>query len=183
MIKFEKVNRFSDDDFLTLPKRTTKASAGYDFAVAEDTIVPSIFSLVQCMSVANPLSENYNQLTLKEMAKFTRELQTKPTLVPTGIKAQMNDDVYLELSVRSSCPLKHWLILANGVGVIDADYYNNPNNDGEIFFQLINLSPYDILLQKGDIVGQGIFKKYLKTDDDVAEGKRQGGFGSTSSDE
>jgi dUTP pyrophosphatase len=71
-------------------------------------------------------------------------------------------------------------MLANSVGVIDADYYNNPDNEGEIFFQIINLSPYPIVLKKGDIIGQGIFKEYLTTEDDVAEGVRVGGFGSTS---
>ena len=64
--------------------------------------------------------------------------------------------------------------------IIDADYYNNPDNEGEIFFQLINLSPFKIKLNKGDIIGQGIIKKYLTTDDDKATGERTGGFGSTS---
>ena len=58
--------------------------------------------------------------------------------------------------------------MGNGVGVIDADYYNNPDNEGEIFFQLINLSPYTIQLKKGDIIGQGIIKTYEITDDDNA---------------
>ena len=64
--------------------------------------------------------------------------------------------------------------------IIDSDYYNNPNNEGEIFFQVINLSPYDIILQKGDTIGQGIIHQYLLTEDDNADGERLGGFGSTS---
>ena len=64
--------------------------------------------------------------------------------------------------------------------IIDSDYADNPDNEGHIYFQIINLSPYDIQLQKGDIIGQGIIKKYLTTDDDAANGKRVGGFGSTS---
>ena len=114
------------------------------------------------------------------MAAFTKAANAKPTLVPTGIKCKIPNNFYLELSVRSSCPLKHWLILANGVGVIDSDYYNNPDNEGHIFFQLINLAPFDILLRKGDIIGQGILKKYYLTDNDAAQGERVGGFGSTS---
>ena len=74
----------------------------------------------------------------------------------------------------------YWLILGNSVGIIDADYYNNPDNEGEIFFQMINLSPFDIQLYKGDIIGQGIIKPYLTTEDDTASGQRVGGFGSTS---
>lgn len=63
--------------------------------------------------------------------------------------------------------------------IIDADYYGNSSNDGEIMFQLINLSPYPILLRKGDVIGQGIIKRYLTTFDDEANGTRTGGFGST----
>jgi dUTP pyrophosphatase len=95
------------------------------------------------------------------------------------MKCKLDSGTYLELSVRSSSPLKYWLVLANGVGIIDADYYNNPDNEGEIFFQLINLSPFDIKLQKGETIGQGIIKPYLITEDDAAAGERTGGFGST----
>lgn len=122
----------------------------------------------------------HNTFTLDEIANITKTLKTKPTLVSTGMKCQLDPGTYLELSVRSSCPLKHWLILANSVGIIDADYYNNPDNEGEIFFQMINLSPFDIILRKGDIIGQGIIKPYLTTEDDNASGQRTGGFGSTS---
>ena len=119
-------------------------------------------------------------LTLDEMAALTKRTKDKPTLVSTGMKCKLDPGTYLELSVRSSCPLKYWLILANSVGIIDADYYNNPDNEGEIFFQMINLSPYDIQLKKGDIIGQGIIKPYLTTENDSANGQRMGGFGSTS---
>ena len=63
--------------------------------------------------------------------------------------------------------------------IIDADYYNNPDNEGHIYFQVINLAPFDIVLRKGDTIGQGILKKYYLTDDDVTTGLREGGFGST----
>ena len=87
--------------------------------------------------------------------------------------------IYHNIIQNSSTPLKHWIILANGGGIIDADYYGNESNDGEIFFQVINLSPVRIKLQKGEIIGQGIIKSYLTTEDDTAEGIRIGGFGST----
>jgi dUTP pyrophosphatase len=70
----------------------------------------------------------------------------RPTLVPTHVKCKLDPDQYLELSVRSSTPLKYLLLLANGVGIIDADYYNNSDNEGHIFFQIINLAPMDIQL-------------------------------------
>ena len=69
--------------------------------------------------------------------------------------------------------------MANSICVIDSDYYNNESNEGEIFFQLINLSPYPIIIPKGTYIGQGIIKKYYTTDDDNATGERIGGFGST----
>ena len=63
--------------------------------------------------------------------------------------------------------------------IIDSDYYNNPDNEGHIYFQIINLAPFDIVLQKGEAIGQGIIKKYETVEDDNANGLRVGGFGST----
>lgn len=63
--------------------------------------------------------------------------------------------------------------------IIDADYADNPDNEGEIFFQVINFSPFPIIIKKGEIIGQGIIQKYYTTDDDNATGDRLGGFGST----
>lgn len=178
-MKFEVISKYTDAG-LSLPVRKTKASAGYDFQVAEDTLIPSYFKLVdKIMNATHETCHTAGSFTLSEMAQLTKDFRAKPTLVPTGIKCEVPTDMYLELSVRSSCPLKHWLILANGVGIIDADYYNNPDNEGHIFFQIINLSPFDIILKKGDAIGQGIFKKYYLTDDDTVTALRQGGFGST----
>lgn len=189
-IKFEKVSRFAETD-ISLPVRKTKASAGYDFEVAEDIVIESYDTLMMDLDQelgtkavkealftnAMPILKNY---TLDEVAAATKKTRAKPSLVATGVKCRMPENTYLELNIRSSCPLKYWLILANSVGVIDADYYNNPDNEGEIFFQIINLSPFPIQLKKGDIIGQGIFKEYLTTEDDAAGGERTGGFGSTS---
>lgn len=171
-MKFERVSKYPD---AVLPVRKTAKSAGYDFTVAEDIIVPSH----QKLSDKFPKNQ-IDLVSLEGMSILTKNLKAKPTLVPTGIKCELNDNTYLELSVRSSCPLKYWLILANGVGIIDADYYNNPDNEGHIYFQMINLSPFDIQLHKGDVIGQGIIKSYLTTEDDNASEKRLGGFGSTS---
>lgn len=186
MAKFEKVSKFADVE-INLPQRKTAASAGYDFEVAEDTIIPSFQKMSQVMrDVISPYMAfedgtiQSRAFTLEEMADVTKTLNTKPTLVSTGMKCRLEPSTYLELSVRSSCPLKYWLVMGNSVGIIDADYYNNPDNEGEIFFQLINLSPFDIILRKGDIIGQGIIKPYLTTEDDNASGQRVGGFGSTS---
>ena len=87
------------------------------------------------------------------MAALTKTAKAKPTLVPTGIKCKLDKGTYLELSVRSSCPLKYWLVLANSIGIIDSDYYNNEDNEGHIYFQMINLSPFSIHLKKNDCLG------------------------------
>lgn len=176
MIKFEKVKRFADADF-NLPVRKTKNSAGYDFEVAEDICIPTWTS--QLMALAKATPQPKEPYSLEEMAALTKQTKAKPTLVSTGVKCHLEEGYYLELSVRSSTPLKYWIVLANSVGIIDADYCDNPDNEGEIFFQVINMSPFDIYLKKGDIIGQGIIKRYEVTDDDKAIGERQGGFGST----
>ena len=176
MIKFEKVSRFTNVD-LNLPVRKTANSAGYDFEVAEDIIVPTYMSNV--MSLCEHTLPAC-AMELNTLSHITKSTKAKPTLVSTGVKCYLDPGYYLELSVRSSTPLKYWLILANSVGIIDADYADNENNEGEIFLQVINLSPFPIQLRKGDIIGQGIIKKYEVIDDDTASGERTGGFGSTS---
>ena len=175
MAKFEKVNKYSNSE-INMPVRKTAKSAGYDFEVVEDTIVEPWSHLNLILS--NEIGF-YRPVSLGEIATATKKSSAKPTLVPTGMKCQLADDEYLELSIRSSGPLKYWLMLANSVGIIDADYYNNPDNEGHIYFQVINLSPVPIQLKKGDIIGQGIIHKYITTEDDCATGEREGGFGST----
>lgn len=135
---------------INLPIRKTKYSAGYDIEAAEDVTIPSF---------------------KKGMA---------PTLIKTGIKAYMQDDEMLALYNRSSNPKKKGLILANSVGIIDKDYYENEDNDGHIMFAFYNVKEEDVTIKKGECIGQAIFQKYLLTDDDNAEGIREGGFGSTS---
>ena len=134
---------------INIPIRKTKHAAGYDFEAAEDIVVPSF------------------------------KLGMNPTLIPTGIKAYMQDDEVLYLYNRSSNPKKKGLVLANSVGVIDKDYYGNPDNDGHIMFAFYNIKDEDITIKKGEAIGQGVFSKYLIIDDDNALGERLGGFGST----
>ena len=194
MAKFEVVSKYADAG-LPLPVRATAKSAGYDFVVAKDTVLKPYedhvreLRLLHDVSLQQVLSNLFESakgttvaqpLTLADVANLTGKHKNRPTLVSTGMKCKLDPGTYLELSVRSSTPLKHWIVLANGVGIIDADYYNNPDNEGEIFLQLINLSPYNILLKKGEKIGQGIIKQYLTTEDDAATGDRLGGFGSTS---
>lgn len=177
MAKFEVVSTYADKK-IPLPWRGTSQSAGYDFIVAEDTIVPSYSFLMS--SLTNFAGGDYGEpISLEQMSYFTKATKAKPTLVPTGIKCRLEYDEFLSIVPRSSTPLKYWLTVANSPGTVDADYYGNPDNEGHIFIQVINFSPFDIILHKGDKIAQGIIQKYKVVDDDYATETRVGGFGST----
>lgn len=102
----------------------------------------------------------------------------KPTLIPTGLKAYCQDDEWYMLANRSGGPKKGF-VMANSIGIIDADYYGNESNDGHFMFQYFNFGETELEVKKGDRIGQVIFMKYLTVDNDEAEGVRTGGFGST----
>lgn len=129
-----------------IPKRSTKRSAGYDFALLEEIVIPA----------------------------------KKIVAAKTGLKAYMNDDEVLFIYPRSSLAKKRGLMLSNNVGVVDADYYNNIDNDGHIMISLFNFTNENVVLLKGERVAQGIFQKYLKaTNEEQVTNNRKGGFGST----
>ena len=137
-----------------IPEYATRNSAGADFFCAEEVVIPSI----------------------KE--------SKKPTLVHTGIKAQMDANEVLYLYNRSSNPSKLGLVLANGVGVVDSDYFENESNDGEIMFSFINITDEPVTLKVGDKLGQGVFSKFMRPENAVVgDTERAGGFGSTNSQE
>lgn len=103
------------------------------------------------------------------------------TYVKTGIKAKFPNDVALLLLNRSSNPKKKDLYLANGVGLVDADYYNNEDNEGEICFAFTTTNQSGVYIEAGEKLGQGMFIKYQDITgldiNDVSD--RSGGFGST----
>ena len=156
MRKFEKISlkEFIKDTGLTekeynevtLPKRATKNSAGYDFHLLENiTLKP------------------------KEIKK-----------IPTAIKTEMNNDEVLMIHIRSSLGFKYNMRMCNQTGIIDSDYYNNQDNEGHIFIKVQNEGTETIILKAGDRFAQGIFIKYLTTDDEEEiKNNRQGGIGST----
>lgn len=101
------------------------------------------------------------------------------TMVKSGVKAYFPDDETLLLFNRSSNPKKKGLIVLNGVGVVDADYVDNNDNEGEIAGLFYNMLDEDVVLKAGEKMMQGVFVKYGITDNDNANGQRNGGFGST----
>ena len=117
----------------------------------------------------------YDFYNLEEVTIEPNEIK----YVKTGVKATFPEDIALLLLNRSSNPKKKGLELANGVGLVDADYYNNPDNEGEIAFAFKNTKSEPVTLQPGEKLGQGMFVSYFTTIDDNVEKERQGGFGST----
>lgn len=106
---FEKVSGY---EYVNLPQRKTKQSAGYDIESAVNVVI-------------NPG-------------------ETK--LIPTGIKVYMDENEWMGIYIRSSIAVKHGIVLANSVAVIDSDYYNNPDNEGHIMLPIRNVSgmPYTV---------------------------------------
>ena len=139
-----------EDKGINLPVRKTKNSAGYDIEAAEDTVIPAF------------------------------KPGMKPTLIKTGLKAYCQPNEFFMLCNRSTNPGKKGLVMANSVGIIDKDYYGNPDNDGHFMFAYYNFFDHDVEIKKGDCIGQAIFMPFLTVDGDCANGERTGGFGSTS---
>ena len=102
--------------------------------------------------------------------------------VPTGLKAYMQDDEFLAVYIRSSLGIKKDIMLKNQVGIIDADFYNNPDNEGHFVIGIINNGTSTFTCNKGEAIAQGIFQKYYTVDNEdvMLLGKRMGGIGSTS---
>ena len=134
----------------------------------------------------------YNELKLPKRATtgsagydfftpFSFQLKAGESIkIPTGIRVQLDIDKFLAIYPRSGLGFKYKLQLWNGVAIIDADYYNS-DNEGHIFIKLYNDSPEGKILfvEQGEAFAQGIIQQYFLTEDDNADGVRNGGFGST----
>lgn len=100
--------------------------------------------------------------------------------IPTGYKMMCNEDEMLMIVVRSSMGVKYNVRLTNQVGIIETDYYNNPNNEGHMWVALQNHGDKEYHVNKGEAYAQGIFTKFLTVDnEDLIQNERKGGFGST----
>jgi dUTP pyrophosphatase len=103
-------------------------------------------------------------------------------VIPTGLKASMGLREMMLALPKSGLGFKFFVRLANTVGLIDSDYYNNINNEGHIMIKIRNesndeLSMLDVKEGKGFC--QVVVVNYKTTRNDKASGKRIGGFGST----
>ena len=103
-------------------------------------------------------------------------------LIPTGVRALIDDGWVLTLCPRSGLGFKYKMQLDNTLGIIDSDYYF-ADNEGHIMVKITNDSRdgKTLKLTAGDRFIQGIFLPFGITYNDEAAGKRTGGFGSTGS--
>jgi len=139
--------------------------------------------------VKNPIHDSPTQLPMRATQssaghdfylKETIVLQPQETkLTFTDVKCQLLDDTFLSVHIRSSVGVKKHIMLANGTGIIDSDYYNNSSNDGNIGIALHNYGQKAITLEAGERVAQGIIQAYRAFD--KIDRVRGGGFGSTES--
>lgn len=121
-------------------------------------------------------SAGYDFYATKDIVIYPHEA----TKVFTNIKATMEQDEVLMLYVRSSIGIKKGLTLANGTGIIDSSYYNNPDNEGNIICAVYNNTDKMQVIKEGERFAQGVFMKYLVTDDDNPLNEdRTGGIGSS----
>lgn len=135
-------------DNIVIPVRKTKYSAGYDICTPIDISLPS----------------------------------GQRRVIPTGIKAvfapEEMDTWHLQMYVRSSVGIKDGVVLTNGTGVVDPDYYTG-QNDGDMMLALLNTSDKLVKYKAGDRICQAVFMIHGLTSDDKAVGDRVGGIGST----
>ena len=121
--KFEFIDQYKDAG-LTLPCRKTNGAAGYDFVCAEDIVIPSLANMTKdVLDTINVNIQSDEYINLTTMAELTKQSGFRPTLVPTGVKCKIPDGYFLQLCVRSSTPLKAWLMLGNGVGKPTKNYW------------------------------------------------------------
>lgn len=162
MRKFDYVQ--GADRTIPLPKRGTAKSAGYDFFAPCDIVVPAKRVMIAIF---------------EDGRKETMLTEGHSELVFFNVKAYMPDDEYLALHIRSSMAIKKGLQVAQGTAIIDADYADNPDNEGNIGAMFYNHGECDVVIKKGERIMQGIFCKYGVTDDDDTDGVRVSGYGST----
>ena len=100
-------------------------------------------------------------------------------LVGTGLVIAVPNGHFLGVFARSSTPIKRGLLVANGVGVVDADYCGPAD---EIKIQLLNITDAPVQVKRGDRLAQGIVLPCPRIEWEEVDEMRvptRGGFGST----
>lgn len=97
----------------------------------------------------------------------------------TGIKCRLDEHRVLLIVPRSSLGIHHGIVLANTIGVIDSDYYDNPCNEGDIHIVLRNDGDVGITIAAGTRIAQGIILPFRLAEEACVTADRVGGIGST----
>jgi len=100
------------------------------------------------------------------------------TLVPTGLVIEVPAGHVLGVFARSSTPLKRGLMVANGVGVVDADYCGPTD---EIKIEVYNFTARPVAIARGDRLAQGLLIPVTRAQwqERAPVREARGGFGST----
>lgn len=102
----------------------------------------------------------------------------RPFTFPIGLKAKFEDGEWLGATVNDI--YKKQMIFANLTPVIDADYYNNPKNEGLIFVGLVNITDEELVIKEHSVICEFWAKPfYLLSNEVPPEQSRSGGIGST----
>lgn len=153
-----------------------EARTAYDVFTDEKKKTHKFLSDITLPTRADKGSAGYDFYIPKDITL----LPAQKTIIFTDVKAYMQEDEVLKIYIRSSLAIKKGLMLSNNVGIIDASYYENEGNDGNIGIPIVNTSGKAVELVKGDRIAQGIFQKYLEADEDITQSDvRTGGFGSS----
>lgn len=188
------VDYFWHEDALELVNESEIKILGVDYATNTLKIEESVSQKVRGFEIVSDEFRKHPNVDIRIPTRATSEsagydISTPIDIIipPNGIsdaiqtdlKAYMLEDEVLEIVPRSSIGFKKGLMLINTVGIIDSDYYSNPDNDGNIGFKFKNLTDKTVEIKAGERILQGIFKKYLITDYDNCDIERMGGMGST----
>ena len=164
MIKFEKV---SYNEFKKACLKT--------YGCIEESTIKDLYDKIELPTRSTKHSAGYDfKFPLSECF-----IGKSPVMFPTGIKCQMDEDVVLTLYPRSSLGFKYGMELLNTVGIIDSDYYGNPDNEGHIMAKF-RCTEKPKILENGEAFMQGIFIHYLCINGEKSiKNERVGGIGST----
>jgi dUTP pyrophosphatase len=141
------------------PERSTSKSAGYDFKLPFDIDVPENQTIV----LPSGIKANLDDLVKPEKNN--------------AVRVELNSRVFLALYPRSSLGFNYRFTMPNTIPIIDADYYNNSDNEGHILIAF--RVGKRLALPAGSKFCQGIIQRYFIMEDDNAKGVRTGGIGST----
>lgn len=146
-----------------------------DVANCSDDEIKELYDSIQLPTRATKNSAGYDIQT-----PFYILLDPGDTIkIPTGIRCKMDENYVMLIFVRSSTGIKKRCILLNGTGVIDSDYYG-ADNEGHIWLAIKNDGYLPVVYPQNGAICQAVFLPFGITEDDVSDGVRTGGIGSTS---